>query len=1186
MIVKDKENAGFALVIALSLMAFILLLLLSMTTLVRVESRAAEVNSQQIEAEQNALLGLQQAIGELQKSMGPDQRISATADVLPNTDSSRRKLTGVWVSEPDNSSFAEGELLRWLVSDAAEDVAHNTVPAPSTTNAIILVGVGSLADTNQDGVPDDENEQISVTPTEIESGNPAGSYAWWVGDEGVKARIDLTDATQDPSLQPIERKLASRQTLSSSARSIVSILDGLSSVDLQTDDFASKLGETNDLLFEESSPSEAAVKAQFHNVTTFSNGVLADVRNGGLKEDLSLAFELSDTDFDNSAFGAGGADTITSPGFGQVQPIFRLENRTGIKANGPTWHLLRDYYTIYQRMQSPLTNPTLDAQALVPNHKELNTIPFSGVPSDYDWGNLPALRYIAGGENTPRDTISDGSQGDPLRSNGGELSIPVKANYLPYIQRHLTAIGLVFEDAPPPAGYSNTNNYEFRRLRQVITPSFVVHNPYNVTLRHNGMATAIDHIRFRIDIESELDPFFDAAGVSVPNWHMMKIAPGTVGPGEVIVYEGVQDGTNNFSQPGPANGFWQTSGIGDELIIPVDPTAPGAPNLNVSYRPFSNVRWAYWMYNGIAVPGLDSPLAGNLERTDVRSNNFVSNYGGQHADNIFIEYSDWYGGEDIGRTISTEGYRIEDDASPFPFLNYDFFLKPAEADFAYPGLTHTNPLAPIIQSRNLFATSRSKPTYGWPVYGPNWQLQIYTTGSAPGIDTLQTSGSNAYWGSANDASGSTQVAAIELPTSPLVSLAQLQNANIALYSHMPALAIGNAFASPFIPVTETHDIFQNRAGNDRILYDLSYLANEALWDRYFFSSYSRAYDANADQYNGTLGDSFDLAFDPEDYNGGSNLKSLPNPRMELSTERESISEIRNKLFEASGDPREDAYQRAAENLLVKGSFNIHSTSIDAWAVILTSARDMAIYQSGETNATNYTNNRTPLTRILQPTKGAFDSGSDNYDDDRAWGGFATLSDQQLNDLANAIVAEIKLRIANRGTIFTSFSAFVNRSLSNDEFGRVGLLQAAIDKSGINSAFTQATVTVENTELLGSSGDFPEPENIRDGDGNGRSSATSATAHVTQGDLLQAIGSFASVRSDTFRIRSYGASQDPISGDTISRAWCEAIVQRVPEPVSPGTLDPGDADYWESTRGDDFGRKFKIIFFRWLSEDEV
>ena len=670
---------------------------------------------------------------------------------------------------------------------------------------------------------------------------------------------------------------------------------------------------------------------------------------------------------------------------------------------------------------------------------------------------------------------------------------------------------------------------------------------------------------------------------------MLKVESGTIQPGAVQVYEGVpSNGHDFFSQPGPADGFWETTGSSDTLIIPVDPAAPNDPNVKVIYRPFGNNRWAYWMYHGVAVPGVDEELRADLPGVHVRSNRFLSNYGGQHADNIYLTYNNWYGGEDSGRTISTESYRSEDAAAPFPFLNYDFFLKPAEADadtnpFPYPGLTHTNPLAPIMQSRNLFPTSQSKPDYGWPMYAPNWQLKVYTTASnVPGMDALQTTINNeAFWGASNEAGGSTHVAAIELPTSPPVSIGQLQNANVSLYAHMPALAIGNSFASPYIPSNATYNIFQNREGNDRIFYDLSYLCNEVLWDRYFFSSYSRAYDANADAYNGTLGDSFDSAFDSNNASG-----SLPNPRMELALENETSDAVRTKLFDSSGDPRSTAYERAAENLLVKGSFNLHSTSVNAWKTMLASSRDMAIYQSGQSAATNYTDNRTPLTRIQQPIAGAFDSASGSYDDDEAWGGFATLSDNQLDDLANAIVDEIKLRVANQGTLFTSLSAFINRSLSNDTFGLTGLLQAAIDKSGINSEFTQAIIKADSGDLQGDAGDFPFPSNIRDGDGQARSTATTATANLTQGDLLQVIGSFASVRSDTFRIRSYGEALHPVTGKPHARAWCEAIVQRIPEPVNPGAANASDSAYWEPQTGDSLGRKFKIIHFRWLSGDEV
>ena len=95
----SKARSGFALVIALSLMAFVLLLILSITSFVVVEQQSANIAKQQLTAKQNALLGLQMAIGELQQHLGPDQRATASADIL---NSSNNPYTLVWHSHPTN----------------------------------------------------------------------------------------------------------------------------------------------------------------------------------------------------------------------------------------------------------------------------------------------------------------------------------------------------------------------------------------------------------------------------------------------------------------------------------------------------------------------------------------------------------------------------------------------------------------------------------------------------------------------------------------------------------------------------------------------------------------------------------------------------------------------------------------------------------------------------------------------------------------------------------------------------------------------------------------------------------------------------------------------------------------------------------------------------------------------------
>ncbi len=74
-----EARSGFAIVVALSLMAFLVLLLLGISSLVRVEIAAASGQVKHLEARSAALLGLQLALGELQTEAGPDQRLTARA---------------------------------------------------------------------------------------------------------------------------------------------------------------------------------------------------------------------------------------------------------------------------------------------------------------------------------------------------------------------------------------------------------------------------------------------------------------------------------------------------------------------------------------------------------------------------------------------------------------------------------------------------------------------------------------------------------------------------------------------------------------------------------------------------------------------------------------------------------------------------------------------------------------------------------------------------------------------------------------------------------------------------------------------------------------------------------------------------------------------------------------------------
>lgn len=76
--------------------------------------------------------------------------------------------------------------------------------------------------------------------------------------------------------------------------------------------------------------------------------------------------------------------------------------------------------------------------------------------------------------------------------------------------------------------------------------------------------------------------------------------------------------------------------------------------------------------------------------------------------------------------------------------------------------------------------------------------------------------------------------------------------------------------------------------------------------------------------------------------------------------------------------------------------------------------------------------------------------------------------------------------------------------------------------------------------------------------------------VKPAEFMAAIGAILRVRSDTFRIRAYGdAGNAGVSARALAVAYCEAVVQRVPDPAVKGA-----------------GRRFEIVYFRWLGPDDI
>lgn len=280
-----RSHSGFALIITISLLAFLVLLLVVLAALTRIETGISRNTQDRTRARQNALVGLNVALGALQKSAGPDQRVTATADIVGATNS---RWTGVW----DTTNMAATPV--WLVSGAA--------PNPnSAATGETLVGANTAGSAAGNAVVVPTQDIIVDSYPGLSGQATVGRFAWWVGDEGVKGRLDIRDtvdsiaipaspAPTDPIASAADRDRL-RQLLQHRAGG--DALPTLALADEDTD-AARWNGLANVLAFNQLKFLYAPATAQrnflrdnFHDFTVHSRGLLANSLLGGLRSNIS-----------------------------------------------------------------------------------------------------------------------------------------------------------------------------------------------------------------------------------------------------------------------------------------------------------------------------------------------------------------------------------------------------------------------------------------------------------------------------------------------------------------------------------------------------------------------------------------------------------------------------------------------------------------------------------------------------------------------------------------------------------------------------------------------------------------------------------------------------------------------------------------------------------------------------------
>jgi Tfp pilus assembly protein PilX/Arc/MetJ-type ribon-helix-helix transcriptional regulator len=1177
---RGRGNAGFALVIALSLMAFVLLLMLGITTLTQVGARSASLALDQERARSNARLALMIAIGDLQKSLGPDQRVTATANIAAGADGSEiaalaepandtsldgtdKGLSSVlpgtryWTGVFDNNDDPEDiylktpsvSLRRWLVSGQND---LSTLPTPASGSfrvnsngeavdpdaAIVLVGPNSA------GEGTGAEERFVAAPrvliADTSSGaSRSGAFAYWIGDEGVKARMNIARSqnNSDAASQLAQRRAWETVT-------------GFENYPIPGgDEGLTKVNDFSNLRSIEPSIDEESLQSVFHAGTPYSQGLLTNTLEGGTQVDLTalLSGTLPGSAPANSFpnYPVSGAQLIESSAFPELQQL--------------TWNHVQDFYQTGTNASGALqvgaggatTNtiaPAITDIRLLFGVRLSDAVMEPDSTDSYK-ATVHLVAKIAVTLSNPYSTPMEWDQ---------PLELEIKNNRRP-------------GGGVPLTVYSTRQAGERRYdpVRPVVAAFETMENGIVVSTDTHYLPVAID--------DSERNPDSKAA---VLNRALFRIPAGRLEPGEAIAYSHADESTettrSNTDTP------FQAITVDME---PIDLTIlEYSKSLEMTIGRYEFPRDGLQIRAGetsrAVVDLRDSASGGLLQRiTDLELNNPY------RRDTVSREF-------DVAKVFDGDGNQRFNGA--VPLLLYRFqFSQPGEqyegygtfemgllgstlrtfADFNRRGTNFHNPVQSYNPPPLFMEIIDSKSALDWYADVGGETGEAFTQNfvfDEPGQ----------FWGYAQT-NGTRQVVLFSFPDQ-FVSLAQLQHADMTQdavtrsVGHQPGNAFGNSYATPFVQRDLTRQIRTDYdlkpSGNDlqipRNYYDISYILNSAVWNRYFFSSLSAA------------------TGDPE------NSALVP------------IPVVLNTALQDSN--------LAATGLLIDGAFNVNSTEKDAWKAFLGASKYFR-HPADEAPAEGAAFARS----LEQPeTFQAIPTGKD----EDSYAGYRRLTDSQLVALAGEIVRQVRLRGP-----FVSRSHFINRTLADiteqAELSRSGALQTALDEVGLNmniegdlNEFSELETSTDRVRLQADNGehalDIPDTSNtdIYDWvdlgvasiladtemlDGNSLAEeqgyrSTGIPGWLTQADLLQVIGPSISARSDTFRIRTAGQTLG-LSGKVEATAYLEAVVQRMPEYVDTSnaanerdTIDTANL----TPTNQQYGRRFEIISVRWLSTDEI
>lgn len=1186
---RTMPRKGFALVVTLSLMMLLVIVAVGLLSLGTIALRTSGGQEAINTARANARMAMIIALGELQKNTGPDQRITMTAGLTSKTQSPNAAWTGtvnIDKSSPSGGS-AKDMPVSWLVSGQKPDPANELTDKNSSKLASLKDKTGATS-------------EIRAAYQNVTVGRNKGRYAWWIGDEGVKARIDV--ARPEGSQPPARERLARSQS---------PMEYGIARIDENWNELAAggKISKQNLIT---THTAALAVNRQtipseyFNDVTTGGTGLPVNVVDGGMKADLSLIFDRSQRTkkYSNQYFGinpptqkahnGANVDQFGAPTDAKKFFLSDILSKNGSVPVGPNWGNLWNYATLWQNVsgqQMPLTG-------LYPT----------------PWSDLRQRNWL------PYTNHNAGTYQNDLQHTNSPVAPVVSTLQMGF---RLKSQLVKAATGSQPALY---------KAQVEIKPLLGIWNPYNVTIQ----ATP-----YRFDWA--LYPFFRfnyarPDGTDARLTRLWLRREWGAGAGDMPTAE-KQDGGRYFSMetpavdlnPGEFRLFSVTKQVNltSQSIQKLEPawSEKGAFVVDLTYKTKNAKNEVIYATREVPAGYLawfgDIVLQDTYAKSSNPEDDFNTEFPGfdhernastwftlKAGGNVLFRTTDlwnahpeattivpepvvsgWKGGAATNTT--KEKHLIEkiagDDYVPHiatwsVFTRTTTQLMEKAANQRLRGWVDTNPRAAVSQPAWDGSKAEKAGRKGWHFTSclmggahdpaprgsigdggndsPNRGLIGEGGRAEPEPQVWDISRYSGYGGASNTPTGQSNVVIYDVPRSPLVSVGQFQHAQLSRYNFEPGFIVGNSYANPRIPLDAL--VSSNFNGTTGLtIVDTSHEVNRRIWDKFFFSS------LGADHVSASS-TTLDKAFDFKAVSSGA--KPLPNPRMQFVPLQGDTSF--DKILSASGGADRGPEMMAAR-VRIKGAFNVNSTSKNAWKALLSTMGASQLPVVSETGGkwTKLSWNDPNGIRFNRfghaLSEKPYEAGGSGAEPE-FWRGWRSLSEKELDDLATEIVKEVK----ERGP-FRSLAEFVNRNPGGNQDQQLkGCLQAALDR----------TVNAKLPTDVGFPASNPTGDHFSKAVTD-ENQAVGSASYLMQGDVLQSLAPVLQVRSDYFRIRTCGEALDA-SGKVTARARCEAFVQRTPEFVDPADVVHATADEIKTKSNQLFGRKFQIVSFRWLSDSEV